>query len=198
MSWLSATTTSFSAQSLLQIPELQRIAVAQAKAATANQTAIASRSASAAASSSSSPAACCTPVQCLQSALDYLLQLGSVVKVCNDKYEVTSLQKHVIPLVFHSIGAYSTSQLSFHRTRAPFLTAALCSRLSSASAPSDVGLHRDAVVAAVQSRYPQLNIVIVSEAIAVLVERSDICEWTTPLTYVCTNPAAAEGFDPSQ
>jgi hypothetical protein len=54
------------------------------------------------------------------------------------------------------------------------------------------------VVVAVQSRYAQLNTKIVQEAIAVLVEKSDICEWTTPMTYVCTNPAAAEGFDVSQ
>lgn len=68
-----------------------------------------------------------------------------------------------------------------------------CPRAASASA--SVGLHRDGVIAAVQSRHTQLNATIVQEAISVLVERSDICEWETPLTYVCTNPAAAEDVD---
>lgn len=163
----------FTRQSLMETKELADMAAAQARAIRENQKAMEARVERA---SIPAPDLSCTPQQCMQSAIDYMLQLGTVLRMpssssaLGDQYEVTSLRRHVIPLVFRII----------------------------ASSPSDVGIHRDAVVAAIHSQHhANLSTEKIDEAIEYLSAQSDICAWSTPHTYICSNPAAAEGLDTS-
>jgi len=111
-----------------------------------------------------------TPQSCMQAALDYLYQLGTIIRLPGDgdpSYELLSLQRHVIPLVFQCVAGSSMS----------------------------AGVHRSAIQSAVHSKHPNVSQTVINQAIARLEQQSDICAWDSPDTYVCSNPAAAAGID---
>jgi hypothetical protein len=90
MRWLAdAGLYAFTPQLLLNAPELRQLATTQAGAINANQKAIdaqptavlpAAGMASAATGSISTAARVSTPEQCVQSAIDYLLQVGTILR----------------------------------------------------------------------------------------------------------------------